>query len=115
MLRVQRKEIKKNEPIRCMIDTANDAAEISLDENVTREAKFATDITNARKLKREADSMATSTAASIEQMALSITDIARSMTTTKDAVDLASDSAKSIVSMIAELVAAGEKMSSIST
>lgn len=38
MLRVKRKEIKKNEPIRCMIDTANDAAEISLDENVTREA-----------------------------------------------------------------------------
>ncbi|ALC10671.1 ParB/RepB/Spo0J family partition protein [Sphingopyxis sp. 113P3] len=37
MLRVKRKEIKKNEPIRCVIDTANDAAEISLDENVTRE------------------------------------------------------------------------------
>ncbi|MFK0209462.1 ParB/RepB/Spo0J family partition protein [Agrobacterium sp. NPDC090283] len=37
MLRVKRKEIKKIEPIRCVIDTANDAAEISLDENVTRE------------------------------------------------------------------------------
>jgi ParB family chromosome partitioning protein len=37
MLRVKRKEIKKTEPIRCVIDTANDAAEISLDENVTRE------------------------------------------------------------------------------
>lgn len=37
MLRVKRKEIKKTEPIRCLIDTANDAAEISLDENVTRE------------------------------------------------------------------------------
>jgi ParB family chromosome partitioning protein len=37
MLRVKRKEIKKNEPIRCVIDTENDAAEISLDENVTRE------------------------------------------------------------------------------
>ncbi|MDK8875277.1 ParB/RepB/Spo0J family partition protein [Paracoccus sp. SSJ] len=37
MLRAKRKEIKKNEPIRCIIDTANDAAEISLDENVTRE------------------------------------------------------------------------------
>ena len=35
-LRVKRKEIKKTEPIRCVIDTANDAAEISLDENVTR-------------------------------------------------------------------------------
>ncbi|OCW57413.1 ParB/RepB/Spo0J family partition protein [Hoeflea olei] len=37
MLRVKRKEIKKTEPIRCVIDTSNDAAEISLDENVTRE------------------------------------------------------------------------------
>jgi ParB family chromosome partitioning protein len=35
--RVKRKEIKKTEPIRCVIDTANDAFEISLDENVTRE------------------------------------------------------------------------------
>ncbi len=43
MLRVKRKEIKKNEPIRCMIDTANDAAEISLDENVTREAMHPAD------------------------------------------------------------------------
>ncbi|MCP9626468.1 ParB/RepB/Spo0J family partition protein [Rhodopseudomonas palustris] len=37
MLRVKRKEIKKTEAIRCVIDTGNDAAEISLDENVTRE------------------------------------------------------------------------------
>ncbi len=37
MLRVKRKEIKKTEVIRCVIDRANDAAEISLDENVTRE------------------------------------------------------------------------------
>jgi ParB family chromosome partitioning protein len=37
LLRVKRKEIKKTEPIRCVIDTENDAAEISLDENVTRE------------------------------------------------------------------------------
>ncbi len=36
-LRANRKEIKKTEPIRCVIDTANDAAEISLGENVTRE------------------------------------------------------------------------------
>jgi ParB family chromosome partitioning protein len=36
-LRAKRKEIKKTELIRCVIDTANDAAEISLDENVTRE------------------------------------------------------------------------------
>jgi ParB family chromosome partitioning protein len=34
---VKRKEIKKTEPIRCVIDTANDPHEISLDENVTRE------------------------------------------------------------------------------
>ncbi|UHD45476.1 ParB/RepB/Spo0J family partition protein [Aureimonas altamirensis] len=37
LLRAKRKQIKKTEPIRCVIDTANDAAEISLDENVTRE------------------------------------------------------------------------------
>ena len=36
LLRVKRKEIKKTEPIRCVIDTANDPFEISLDENVTR-------------------------------------------------------------------------------
>ena len=37
LLRVKRKEIKKTEAIRCVIDRTNDAAEISLDENVTRE------------------------------------------------------------------------------
>jgi ParB family chromosome partitioning protein len=37
LLRVKRKEIKKNESIRCIVDTANDPHEISLDENVTRE------------------------------------------------------------------------------
>lgn len=37
LLRVKRKQIKKTEPIRCVIDTANDATEISLDENVNRE------------------------------------------------------------------------------
>ncbi|BBE00002.1 chromosome partitioning protein ParB [Sphingobium amiense] len=37
LLRVKRKQIKKTEAVRCVIDTANDAAEISLDENVTRE------------------------------------------------------------------------------
>ncbi|MCA2411306.1 ParB/RepB/Spo0J family partition protein [Rhizobium leguminosarum] len=36
LLRAKRKEIDKSEPIRCVIDTANDAFEISLDENVTR-------------------------------------------------------------------------------
>ena len=34
---MKRKEIKKTEPIRCIVDTANDPHEISLDENVTRE------------------------------------------------------------------------------
>jgi ParB family transcriptional regulator, chromosome partitioning protein len=37
LLRVKRKEIRKIEPIRCIVDTANDPHEISLDENVTRE------------------------------------------------------------------------------
>ena len=37
LFRVKRKEIKRTEPIRCIVDTANDPHEISLDENVTRE------------------------------------------------------------------------------
>ena len=37
LLRVKRNEIKKTEPIRCVIDTTNDPHEISLDENVSRE------------------------------------------------------------------------------
>ncbi|HTV30538.1 MAG TPA: ParB N-terminal domain-containing protein [Xanthobacteraceae bacterium] len=36
LLRAKRKEIKKTEPIRCVLDTANDAHEISLAENVIR-------------------------------------------------------------------------------
>ncbi len=37
LLRVKRRQIKKTEPIRCVIDTVNDPSEISLDENVNRE------------------------------------------------------------------------------
>jgi len=36
LLRAKRKEIRKTEPVRCSLDTANDPGEISLDENVTR-------------------------------------------------------------------------------
>lgn len=36
LLRVKSKEIRKTEAIRCVLDTANDPQEISLDENVTR-------------------------------------------------------------------------------
>lgn len=36
LLRVKRKQITDAEPVRCVIDTGNDALEISLDENVTR-------------------------------------------------------------------------------
>ncbi len=36
LLRLKRKEIKKTEPIRCVLNIANDPQEISLDENVTR-------------------------------------------------------------------------------
>ncbi|WP_065755783.1 ParB/RepB/Spo0J family partition protein [Bradyrhizobium paxllaeri] len=43
LLRVKRKEIKKTEPIRCIVDTANDPHEISLDENVTRESMHPAD------------------------------------------------------------------------
>ncbi|MCA6121235.1 ParB N-terminal domain-containing protein [Bradyrhizobium sp. WSM 1704] len=54
LLRVQRKEIRKSEPIRCIVDTANDAHEISLDENVTREKMHPADEFEAfRKLSDE--------------------------------------------------------------
>lgn len=43
LLRTKRKEIKKTEAIRCVIDTANDPFEISLDENVTRAAMHPAD------------------------------------------------------------------------
>jgi len=43
LLRAKRKEIRKTEPIRCVIDTANDPFEISLDENVTRAAMHPAD------------------------------------------------------------------------
>ncbi|MGX1074306.1 ParB family chromosome partitioning protein [Bradyrhizobium elkanii] len=43
LLRVERKEIRKSEPIRCIVDTANDPHEISLDENVTRESTHPAD------------------------------------------------------------------------
>ncbi|TIR52746.1 MAG: ParB/RepB/Spo0J family partition protein [Mesorhizobium sp.] len=43
LLRAKRKEIKKTELIRCVIDTANDPFEISLDENVTRAAMHPAD------------------------------------------------------------------------
>jgi ParB family chromosome partitioning protein len=43
LLRAKRKELKKTEPIRCVIDTANDPFEISLDENVTRTAMHPAD------------------------------------------------------------------------
>jgi ParB family transcriptional regulator, chromosome partitioning protein len=36
LLRAKRKQCKKSEPVRCWLDTANDPAEVSLDENVTR-------------------------------------------------------------------------------
>lgn len=36
LLRVKRKQIKKTEPIRCVLDTEHDAHEISLAENVVR-------------------------------------------------------------------------------
>ena len=54
LLRVKRKQIKKTEPIRCVIDTANDPHEIRLDENVTREAMHPADQFEAfRKLAEE--------------------------------------------------------------
>ncbi len=43
LLRVKRKEIKKDHPVRCWLDTENDPSEISLDENVTRSAMHPAD------------------------------------------------------------------------
>lgn len=43
LLRAKRKEIAKTELVRCIIDTDNDPQEISLDENVTREAMHPAD------------------------------------------------------------------------
>lgn len=43
LLRAKRKEIRKTEAIRCIVDTAHDAFEISLDENVTRFAMHPAD------------------------------------------------------------------------
>jgi ParB family transcriptional regulator, chromosome partitioning protein len=43
LLRAKRKQIKKTEPIRCVLDTENDPQEISLDENITREAMHPAD------------------------------------------------------------------------
>ncbi|TKT82469.1 ParB/RepB/Spo0J family partition protein [Aquamicrobium sp. LC103] len=43
LLRVKRKEIKRTEPVRCVVDTENDPFEISLDENVTRAAMHPAD------------------------------------------------------------------------
>ena len=42
-LRAKRGEIRKTEPIRCVVETALDAQEISLDENVTRSAMHPAD------------------------------------------------------------------------
>lgn len=75
--------------------------------------KYATDITHAREVKKEADSMAVYTAASVEQMKAAIADIARSMTMTQDSVDRASEAAQSVRGMINDLLSAGEKMSSV--
>lgn len=43
LLRAKRQHIDKTEQIRCVLDTANDPQEISLDENVTREAMHPAD------------------------------------------------------------------------
>jgi ParB family chromosome partitioning protein len=42
-LLAKRKTIKRTHPVRCILDTENDAHEISLDENVTREAMHPAD------------------------------------------------------------------------
>ena len=43
VLRAKRRQIKKTHPVRCWLDTVNDPAEISLDENVTRTAMHPAD------------------------------------------------------------------------
>lgn len=53
LLRVKRKQIKKNAPIRCMLDTEHDAYEISLAENVIRTNMHPADQFEAFKLLAE--------------------------------------------------------------
>lgn len=43
LLRAKRKQIKKSEPIRCVVDATNDPFEVSLDENVTRSSMHPAD------------------------------------------------------------------------
>jgi ParB family transcriptional regulator, chromosome partitioning protein len=43
LLRAKRKEIKKTEPVRCILDTEHNAHEISLAENVIRSAMHPAD------------------------------------------------------------------------
>ncbi|MQA00993.1 MAG: chromosome partitioning protein ParB [Dehalococcoidia bacterium] len=43
LLRVKRRQVKKTEPIRCVVDDTNDPHEVSLDENVTRSAMHPAD------------------------------------------------------------------------
>lgn len=43
LLRAKRKHIDQTEHVRCVLDTANDPQEISLDENITREAMHPAD------------------------------------------------------------------------
>jgi ParB family chromosome partitioning protein len=43
LLRAKRKEIKKTEPVRCVVDLIHDPHEISLDENVTRSSMHPAD------------------------------------------------------------------------
>jgi ParB family transcriptional regulator, chromosome partitioning protein len=54
LLRAERKEIRKDEPVRCILDTAHNAHEISLAENVIRSAMHPADQFEAfAKLHRE--------------------------------------------------------------
>jgi ParB-like nuclease domain len=53
LLRVKRKEIKKTEPIRCIVDTANDPHEISLDE-IDGDAEVIVEVAVIRRNPREA-------------------------------------------------------------
>jgi methyl-accepting chemotaxis protein len=83
------------------------------DGHVIGVTKYATDITKTKALKEETKGMAVSTSVAVAQMNSSIVNIVQSMMTTKSSADDASNVMKNIKEVIAQLLTAGEKMTSV--
>lgn len=75
--------------------------------------KYATDITQTKKVALETNDVASSVSAATEEMSSSIADIARSMSTVRDSVESATDVVKNAESVLNELVKAIGSMSEI--